>query len=165
MRKRTQSRIYVVKTARSCEWRHTKPNLEGNIYLRNNTCHQQEQQLEISRKDKVPNFWQKNLISIYQDLANAYKNVIENPGEMLTWFTQGITYLLLKSEDTKDPKNYQPVTCLPKMYKILTSVIIERTYSFLHEHQLLPIEQTECRCGSYGCKEQLLINKDGYWGL
>ena len=42
------------------------------------------------------------------------------------------------------------------MYKILTSVIKERTCSFLLEHQLLP---TGCRRRSYGCKEQLLINK------
>lgn len=59
----------------------------------------------ISKKDKVPNFWLKNLISIHHDLANAYTNVIENLGEILTWLTQGITYLLPKSEDTKDVKN------------------------------------------------------------
>lgn len=116
----------------------------------------------ISKKDKVPNFWLKNLISIHHDLANAYTNVIENLGEILTWLTQGITYLLPKSEDTKDLKNYRPIICPPKMYKILTPVITERTYSFLHEHHLLPIEQTGRRCGSYDCKEQLLINKDGY---
>lgn len=45
------------------------------------------------------------------------------------------------------------------MYKILTSVITERTCSFLHGHQLLPAEQKGCRRRSYGCKEQLLINK------
>ena len=45
------------------------------------------------------------------------------------------------------------------MYKILTSVITERTCSFLHEHQRLPTEQKGCRRRSYGCKEQLLINK------
>lgn len=56
-------------------------------------------------KDKVPNFWLKSLTSIHQDLANAYTNVIEHPEEMPTWLTEGITYLLPKSEDTKDPKN------------------------------------------------------------
>ena len=101
----------------------------------------------------------KSLTSIHQDLANAYTNVIEHPEEMPTWLTEGITYLLPKSEDTEDPKNYRPITCLPTMYKILTSVITERTYRFLHENQILPTEQKGCKRGSYGCKEQLLINK------
>ena len=45
------------------------------------------------------------------------------------------------------------------MYKILTSIIGERTYTFLNEHQLLPSEQKGYKRGSYGCKDQLLINK------
>jgi len=45
------------------------------------------------------------------------------------------------------------------MYKILTSIIAERTYNFLNEHQLLPSEQKGCKRGSYRCKDQLLINK------
>ena len=43
------------------------------------------------------------------------------------WFTQGVTYLLPKSNETNIPKNYRPITCLPTMYKILTSIITERT--------------------------------------
>ncbi|KAL9965991.1 hypothetical protein ACROYT_G023995 [Oculina patagonica] len=70
-----------------------------------------------------------------------------------------ITHLQLKTEETKNPKNYRPITCLPTMYKILTSIIAERTYTFLNEHQLLPSEQEGCKRGSYGCKDQLLINK------
>ena len=30
---------------------------------------------------------------------------------------------------------------------------------FLSEHDLLPLEQKGCKRGSYGCKDQLLINK------
>ena len=45
------------------------------------------------------------------------------------------------------------------MYKILTSIIAERTYNFLNEHQLLPSEQKGCKRGSYGYIDQLLINK------
>ena len=45
------------------------------------------------------------------------------------------------------------------MYKILTSIITDRTYCFLERHDILPAEQTGCRRRSYGCKDQLLINK------
>ena len=57
-----------------------------------------------------------------------------NPELNPKWFTQGVTYLLPKSNETNIPKNYRPITCLPTMYKILS-------------------------IGSYGCKDQFLINE------
>ena len=45
------------------------------------------------------------------------------------------------------------------MYKILTSILTEGSYTFLEENELLPTEQKGCKRGSYGCKDQLLINK------
>ena len=45
------------------------------------------------------------------------------------------------------------------MYKILTSIITERTYNFLDNNNILPTEQKGCKRGSYSCKDQLLINK------
>ena len=74
-------------------------------------------------------------------------------------FTQGATYLLPKSNETNIPKNYRPITCLPTMYKILTSVITERTYNFLDDNNILPTEQKGCKRGSYSSKNQFLINK------
>ena len=70
-----------------------------------------------------------------------------------------MTYLLPKNNETKNPKNYRPIACLPTTYKVLTSVITERTYTFLEGNNLLPQEQKGCKRGSYGCKDQLLINK------
>ena len=43
------------------------------------------------------------------------------------------------------------------MYKILTSILTE--YSFLIDSGLFPDKQKRCKRGSYGCKDQLLINK------
>ena len=45
------------------------------------------------------------------------------------------------------------------MYKILTSILTEYAYSFLIDIGLFPDEQKGCKHGSYGCKDQLLINK------
>ena len=92
-------------------------------------------------------------------MAREYTKIIENPAEMPEWLTDGLTILLPKTEETKNPKNYRPITCLPTMYKVLTSILADRTYTFLSEHQLLPSEQKGCRRGSYGCKDQLLVNK------
>ena len=75
------------------------------------------------------------------------------------WFCQGITYLLPKSKDTENPKNYRPITCLSTLYKLLTSILAERTYKHMEKQDIFPIERKGCRRGSYGTKDQLLINK------
>ena len=71
----------------------------------------------------------------------------------------GTTYLLAKSYNAKDPKNYRPVTCLSTTYKLLTLVLTDRTYSHLEKNDLFPLEQKGYRRGSYGCEDQLMINK------
>jgi hypothetical protein len=78
---------------------------------------------------------------------------------MPEWLTTGITYLLPKSEDTKEPKNYRPITRLSTMYKTLTGIIARRISSHLEEHNFLPAEEEGYHPGSKGCKVQLLISK------
>ena len=63
-----------------------------------------------------------------------------NPELNTKWFTQEVTYLQPKSNETNIPKNYRPITCLPTMNKILTSVITERTYDALDNNNILPKE-------------------------
>ena len=109
--------------------------------------------------DGIAKFWLKNLSSVHEDLTTAYNDTLKNPEKQPDWLTEGLTYLLPKTEETKNPKNYRPINCLPTMYKILTSILTERTYAFLEENELLPTEQKGCKRGSYGCKDQLLINK------
>ena len=74
-------------------------------------------------------------------MAKGKTNIIENLAHIPDWLTEGLTYLLPKTEETKNLKNYRPITCLPMMYKILTSIITEGTYMFLSEHNLFPPEQ------------------------
>jgi hypothetical protein len=85
--------------------------------------------------------------------------LIDCPEKTPAWLTKGKTYILPKSEDTENPKNYRPITCLSTTYKLLTSVLSDRTYNHLQEYGILPVQQKGCRRGSYGCKDQLLINR------
>ena len=105
--------------------------------------------------DKVPNFLLNPLNSIDENITNCYNRAITNSETNPQWFTQGITYLLSKSKETNIPKNYRLITCLSTMYKILTSIVTERTYT----NNILPSEQKGCKKGSYYCKYQFLINK------
>ena len=109
--------------------------------------------------DQLANFWIKNLTALHEDLAKAYNIVIQEPEKTPAWLTVGRTILLPKTKETRAPNNYRPITCLPTMYKLLTSMVAERIYEFLHERDLFPKEQKGCKKGSYGCKDQLLINK------
>ena len=77
--------------------------------------------------DQIPNFWLDNLSSTHAQLAITFNNVMKDPNLAPRWFCQGITYPLPKSKNTENPKNYQPITCLSTLYKLLTSILAERT--------------------------------------
>ena len=82
---------------------------------------------------------------------------MKNTEEIPEWLAKGITYLVPKVSETNNPKNYRPITCLSTTYKLLTSIITERTYSFLEQKVLLPYEQKGCQKGSYRCKTSYLL--------
>ena len=109
--------------------------------------------------DKISNFWLNCLISTHKQMALNLTNLLQNPETAPAWLSEGTTYLLPKSQESQNPKNYRPITCLTTTYKILTSTIIERMYTFLEENSILPQEQKGCKRNSYGCKDRLLINK------
>ena len=92
-------------------------------------------------------------------LASLLYDTIKNPEDSPAWLSVGITYLLPKTNDTVNPRNYRLIICLSTTYKLLTSIITERMYVFMETNDLFPIEQKGCRRGSYGCKDQLLINQ------
>ena len=92
-------------------------------------------------------------------MTKEIKECLLNPELCPTWLTTGKTILIPKSEETNKPKNYRPITCLPTFYKIITSIIKNRIHHHLTSENMLPIEQKGCQKGSYGCKDQLLIDK------
>ena len=84
---------------------------------------------------------------------------MRKPEKTTKWMFEGTTYLLAKINATKDPKKYRPITCLSTTRKFLTPVLTDRTYSHLEQNDLFQLEQKGCRSGSYGYKDQLMINK------
>ena len=55
--------------------------------------------------------------------------------------------------------NYQPKSCLPLAWKLMTGIIADSMYDFFVENDALPVEQNGCRRKSRGTKDQLLIAK------
>jgi hypothetical protein len=62
-------------------------------------------------------------------------------------------------EDTKEPKNNWPITCLSTVYKTLTGITAKIISLHFEEQNVLPAEQKGCHSGSKGCKGQLLLSK------
>ena len=61
-------------------------------------------------------------------------------------------------EKGKAASNYRLITCLPLVWKLLTSVIAEEVYGFLDTNLLLPQEQKGCRRKSRGTNDLLFID-------
>ncbi|KAG6439021.1 hypothetical protein O3G_MSEX000416 [Manduca sexta] len=66
--------------------------------------------------------------------------------------------MLPKNKYSPHPSQYRPITCLPTLYKIVTSVITKRISSHVEQYNIIAEEQKGCRRGHMGCKEQLIID-------
>ena len=109
--------------------------------------------------DHVQNYWIKKLYSIHQRLTDLLNDVLMNPQNMPNFLTEGTTYLLSKDLlNTQDPAKYRPITCLPTLYKLITSCITERIYRHCDQNSIIAVQQTGCTRGAMGCKEQLIID-------
>lgn len=107
--------------------------------------------------DGLHNFWIKWIQCSHERLAVQFQNALEL-GSLPTFFTTGVTSLLYKSGSTMEAKNYRPITCLPTMYKLLTSILRTKINAHIVANNILAPAQNGCRVGSRGTKELLLID-------
>ena len=85
------------------------------------------------------------------------KKCLENENVLIR-MTKGRT--ILKKKDRQKGKaesNYQPITCLLLVWKLLTRIIAEEIYGFLETNLLLPQEQKGCRRKSRGTNDLCLL--------
>ena len=116
------------------------------------------QKCESPGTEKVPSFWSNALSSPRITFTSLLNEIMQNL-EVTDWVCEVTTYLLTKSNNRKYPKNYRLITSLLTTYKILISVLVNRKYAHLEQNDLLPRKQKGCRRASYGCKDQLMMNK------
>jgi hypothetical protein len=146
------------------------PNLENEIPDCNNPHHIQIS-LEILVKninsshnwkspggDQIHNFWLKKFTCIHKCLLDHFNGFIREPNTFPEFLAHGITYRKRKDFDTKNPSKYRPITCLPTIYKIMTSCIKVRIYDHCQKLNILNEEQKGCVKECFGCKEQLIID-------
>jgi len=109
-------------------------------------------------RDQIVNFWLKQLTATHKHIAALFNKLIEED-QIPEWLTARVTFLIPKNKNTDNPKNYRPVTCLPTIYKLFTSIISRRMQKYMEDENLMPKEQKGCCRGSQGCKDELLISK------
>lgn len=109
-------------------------------------------------RDGIQNFWYKRFTSVHECMASQFNKIIREPEQLPSFLVTGVTYLLPKSDNTKDPSQYRPITCLPTMYKILSAAICRIVDEYLEREAILTEEQKGCRRRTLGCKEQITID-------
>ena len=108
--------------------------------------------------DSLQNYWWHKFPASHNQLTKIYNEMLRNPDDIPTWIFKGITRLVPKTTDTKNPANYRPITCLPIVYKILSSILTSRMVEHLQTNNLIPEEQKGGIADCYGCIDQLIIN-------
>ena len=84
----------------------------------------------VPGRDQIPYFWLKQLTATHRRIAAIFNKLIEED-QIPEWLTAGVNFLIPKKENTENSKNYRPVTCLPNMYKLITSVISRRMQKYI----------------------------------
>lgn len=109
--------------------------------------------------DGVQGFWIKRFTKLHDRIARQLNEVVQN-ATVPTWMTKGRTVLIAKDPAKGNiPSNFRPITCLPLMWKLLTSMISDEIYVHMAAQNLIPWEQKGCTKGGRGTKEQLVIDK------
>jgi len=101
-------------------------------------------------RDQIANFWLNQLTATHKHMAALFNKLIED--QIRKWLTAGVTFLIPKNENTENPKNYRPVTCLPKTYILITSIISRRMKKYMDDENVMPSEQKGCCSGSKNAK-------------
>lgn len=109
--------------------------------------------------DGIQSFWFKKIWCAHERLTLLINDIMIDPQRMPAFLTQGITYLSPKDQNnTQDPSKYRPITCLPTLYKMITSCITQRIYKHCEINNIIAAQQKGCAKGTKGCKEQLVID-------
>ena len=81
-------------------------------------------------------------------------------GEVSDWLTKGRTVLAQKDKAKENiASNYPPITCLPLVWKLLTSILADEIYDYLEKNMLLPEDQKRFRRKCKGTGDLLFIDK------
>ena len=113
-------------------------------------------------RDQLAGVWIKRLTSVIGYLKGNLMTMFETDTEPSEELLTSKTILLAKNSETGNPMNYRPIALQNTMYKIYTAILTEFIMDHCEQNEIITIEQATGKRGSWGCTDQLLINKMVY---
>ena len=110
-------------------------------------------------RDLIAGIWIKNMQSIREMLKRNLRSMLNNLQEPPDWLVLAKTILISKNEETHKPENYKPIAIQNAIYKIYTALIAEFIMDCCNSNNIVTEEQAAGKRNSWGCTDQLLINK------
>lgn len=97
--------------------------------------------------DGIPNeIWRKISFKHPQILLDLYNEALENSTTDCSW-SETIICPIFKKKDPTQPVNYRPISLVPTILKLLTSILSERIQTWSKEHKKLSEYQAGFRKG------------------
>jgi hypothetical protein len=59
--------------------------------------------------DQIQNYWLKAFPATHRHITKNFNAIIEKPEKAPDWLTAGVTYLIPKSGDIMEVRNYRPI--------------------------------------------------------
>ena len=110
-------------------------------------------------RDLLAGVWIKRMKSIKEKYKEELKKLLNNEKELPEWLLTSKTLLLPKNKITNQAQNYRPIAIQNTMYKVYTAILAEFIMEYCEENNIITEEQAAGKRGSWGCTDQLLINK------
>ena len=109
--------------------------------------------------DLIVMFWIKKLTATHMYLLNILIGLKEGNIEIPGWLSRTGTSLLPKNSTTTKPENYRPIAIQNNLYKVYTATLNHFLQDHCRENNIITDEQAAAKHGSWGCTDQLLVNK------
>ena len=109
--------------------------------------------------DLITGYWIKSLSALHRPLLAQLSSLKAGTTDMPTWLATGRTTLVPKNSDTHATNNYRPIACQNTTYKLYTSILNHFIEDHCTRNNILYPEQAGGKISSWGCTDQLLINK------
>ena len=109
--------------------------------------------------DLIVMFWIEKLTATHMYLLNILIGLKEGHIEIPGWLSLTGTLLLPKNSITTKPENYRPIAIQNNLYKVYTTTLNHFLQDHCRENNIITDEQAAAKHGSWGCTDQLLVNK------
>ena len=109
--------------------------------------------------DLISSYWIKKLTSTHKPLVRQFNMVYKQNCTLPEWLVTGRTVLLQKSNESAQAKNYCPIACQNIEYELFTGRINSLIIDHCTTNNIIMPEQAGGKQGSWGCTDQLLVNK------